>query len=405
MTRTQVRTTVLVADQDRRVRAALAGLLDAVSGFAVVAATGTAAATLAAAQDLGPDVALVDLLLPDVDSGLDLVRQLSGIQGLRVLALSAQGHLRAAALAAGATDFVDKGTNPEALLAAVRPSVAGTEVADDRPALLSGDLTYPESPRWHDGKLWLSDVHAYAVKTVDASGRVEHVVDVPGRPAGLGFLPDGRLLIASALDRKLWTYDGTTLGLAADLSPITRGLLNDMVVDQQGRAYVGDTGFDLMAGDEPRPGQIILYSEGGARVVDRDVMFPNGAATDGRRYWVAETVAQRVSVFDVTPAGDLAGRRTLVELPDLPDGLCLDVEGAVWVALLRRGEFWRVLADGTVSAKVSAEGRLAVACTLGGPDRRTLYLCSAATTMAELALGRSTGLVHTLAAVPGAGRP
>jgi sugar lactone lactonase YvrE/CheY-like chemotaxis protein len=404
MARPMARTKVLVADQDRRVRGAITGLLDAVSGFEVVAVTATAASTMTAARMADPDVALVDLRLPDVASGLDLVRQLTN-EGVRVLALSAQGHLRAAALAAGATGFLDKGINPEAVLVALRSTAAASRPADDDPALLSDELIYPESPRWHRGKLWLSDVHAYAVKTLDGSGRIEHVVDVPGRPAGLGFLPDGRLLIASALDRKLWTYDGTALVLAADLAPITRGLLNDMVVDEQGRAYVGDTGFNLMAGEEPRPGQIIRYSENDVRVVHREVMFPNGAATDGSRYWVAETAANRVSVFDVTPAGHLVDRRTLIDLPDLPDGLCLDAEGAVWVALLRRGEFWRVLADGSVSAKVSADGRLAVACTLGGPDRSTLYLCSAATTMADLALGRSTGLVHTLAAVPGAGRP
>jgi sugar lactone lactonase YvrE len=280
------------------------------------------------------------------------------------------------------------------------------------PTLLTDQVIYPESPRWHNGKLWFSDVHDYAIKTVDQSGRVTQVVEIPGRPAGLGFLPDGRLLVASALDKRLWLWNGTKLRLAADLVGLTRGLLNDMVVDGWGRAYVGDTGFNLMAGDKPRPGQVILFQEAAppsekVRVVSTDVRFPNGAAVsaDGLRYWVSETAANRVSVFDIDADGSLSNRCTLIELPEISDGLCLDAEGAVWVALLRRGEFWRVLPDGTVGTKLSAEGRLAVACTLGGTGRRTLFLCSADTTMDALARGRSAGLIHTLAAPAGAGWP
>ncbi|MGW4029501.1 SMP-30/gluconolactonase/LRE family protein [Streptomyces sp. NPDC004838] len=281
------------------------------------------------------------------------------------------------------------------------------------PLRLGEDIVYPESPRWRDGALWFSDVHDYAVKRATADGTVHTVVKVPGRPAGLGFLPDGRLLIAGALDRCLWTWDGKDLALAADLSGLTRGLLNDMVVDGDGRAFVGDTGFDLMAGEDPRPGQVILAVEDPrtrefrTRVVTRDVVFPNGAAVspDGRAYWVAETAARRVSRFRVTADGDLVERSTFAELPDMPDGLCLDATGALWVALLRRGEFRRIGADGTTTDIVSADGRLAVACTLGGPDRRTLFLCSAATTMADLARGVSSGRIHTLGAAPGAGWP
>ncbi|MFE9093541.1 SMP-30/gluconolactonase/LRE family protein [Streptomyces sp. NPDC007264] len=285
--------------------------------------------------------------------------------------------------------------------------------AGPAPLRLSERIVYPESPRWRDGELWFSDVHDYAVKRVTADGFVHTVVRVPSRPAGLGFLPDGRLLIAGALDRCLWTWDGDTLALVADLSDMTRGLLNDMVVDGAGRAFVGDTGFNLMAGEQPRPGQVILAVEDPgtrafrARVVTRDVVFPNGAAVspDGRAYWVAETAAHRVSRFRVTADGDLVARRTVAELPDMPDGLCLDETGALWVALLRRGEFRRVGADGTTTDIVSADGRLAVACTLGGHDRRTLYLCSAATTMADLARGVSSGLIHTMTAASGAGWP
>ncbi|MXM64744.1 hypothetical protein GR925_15145 [Streptomyces sp. HUCO-GS316] len=281
------------------------------------------------------------------------------------------------------------------------------------PLPLSERIVYPESPRWRDGALWFSDVHDHAVKRTTADGCVHTVVGVPGRPAGLGFLPDGRLLIASALDRCLWTWDGEALTQVADLSGMTRGFLNDMVVDGAGRAFVGDTGFNLMAGEEPRPGQVILAAEDPrtrefrTRVVTRDVVFPNGAAVspDGYTYWVAETAAHRVSRFRVTADGDLVDRCTFAELPDMPDGLCLDETGALWVALLRQGEFRRIGADGTTTDVVSADGRLAVACTLGGHDRRTLFLCSAATTMADLARGVSNGLIHTFTAASGAGWP
>lgn len=278
--------------------------------------------------------------------------------------------------------------------------------------LCAAGLSYPESPRWHNGRLWVSDVHAFAVKSIGRAGDTRVEVDLPGRPAGLGFLPDGRLLIAGALDRRLWAWDGTRLDLVADLARWTSGLLNDMAVDSRGRAFIGDTGFNLMAGEPARAGRVLLVDATTAiphpRVLADDVCFPNGAAIsdDGRRYWLCETIAQRVSVFDLDADAVPTARRVLIELPDLCDGLCLDANGSVWVALLRRGEFWHVTASGEVDRVVAADGRLAVACVLGGSTRTDLYLCSADTTMNELAQGRSRGLIHVLPVpVPGAGRP
>ena len=391
---------VLIADDDRRVRTALAELFTAAPGFEVSATHGSELAD-DPAVGLPTDVAVVDIQLPDPAAGLELVRRLSGDHRIPVLALSAQASLRGAALAAGATAFLDKGSSPTAVLDAAR-AVAGV------PVLLTDQAVYPESPRWRDGRLWFSDVHDYAVKSVDTSGVVRTEVEVAGRPAGLGFLPDGRLLVAGALDRTLRIWDGHRLALAADLSELAIGLLNDMVVDGWGRAFVGDTGFNLMAGEAPRPGQVLAFHRGKVWAASADVEFPNGAAIspDGRRYWVAETSAQRIAEFDLTPDGTLVNKRVVIELPDLPDGLCLDADGALWVALLRRGEFWRVRADGEAATTLSAGGRLAVACTFGGDDRRTLFLCSAATTMAELARGHSAGLIHTTRpALPGAGWP
>ncbi|MEV5477838.1 SMP-30/gluconolactonase/LRE family protein [Streptomyces sp. NPDC052207] len=276
------------------------------------------------------------------------------------------------------------------------------------PRLLTDELVFPESPRWRDGQLWISDVHGYALVTVSDDGSVHRLCQVPGRPAGSGFLPDGRLLLATALDRVLSVWDGADLKPVADLACLTSGPLNDMVVDPTGRAWVGDTGFNLMT-EHPRPGRIITFSlDDGPRVAAEDVMFPNGMVLtpDGRELVVNESVAGRASVFSVAADGSLNRARTLVDLGSMPDGMCLDAEGAVWIPLLRGGRFVRVSATGEVLDSIDAEGRLPVSCALGGPSRQWLYLCSADSTMADLAQGRSRGFVHCLPApVPGAGLP
>lgn len=279
-------------------------------------------------------------------------------------------------------------------------------------SVVSRDATYPESPRWRDGLLWFSDVHAYTVKTMDATGRVRDVVKVPGRPGGLGFLPDGRLLVAGALDRTLHLWDGRTLETYADLTGVALGLLNDMVVDRDGRAYVSDTGFNLMAGEAQRPGQLIEVTADAVgavnhRVVTTDVIFPNGSAitADGGHLWLSESAANRVSVFAIDHDGPWE-RVATHDVADFPDGLCLDTDGGAWVALLREGVFQHLTRDGLVDKTVAVEGRLAVACTFGGPGRGQLFLCSAETTMEQLSQGISTGVISTV--VPqtaGAGLP
>ncbi|MEU6602955.1 SMP-30/gluconolactonase/LRE family protein [Streptomyces flaveolus] len=276
------------------------------------------------------------------------------------------------------------------------------------PQLLTDGLVFPESPRWRDGKLWISDVHGYALVTLADDGSVQKLREVPGRPAGSGFLPDGRLLLATGLDRRLSVWDGVDLEPVADLTGLTSGPLNDMVVDAAGRAWIGDTGFNLMT-ESPRAGRIITFTlDDGPRIAAEDVMFPNGMTLtpDGGELLVNESTAGRTSVFAVAADGSLNRARTLVELGPMPDGLCLDAEGAVWIPLLRGGRFVRVSPTGDILDSIDTEGRLAVSCALGGPDRRWLYLCSADSTMADLARGRSRGFVHRLPApAPGAGLP
>jgi sugar lactone lactonase YvrE len=273
-----------------------------------------------------------------------------------------------------------------------------------------GGLRFPEAPRWVSDRLWFSDVHAYQLKTVTLDGAIEVVAEVPGRPSGLGLLPDGRMLMATALDRRLHAVevDGI-VSPVGDLGGLATGLLNDMVVDGRGRAYVGDTGFNMAAGEPPGPGRIILWQDGvSPRVVAEDVVFPNGCVVtpDGAALIICETMAQRISRFRIGEDGSLSDRAVFAELDTPPDGLCLDAEGAVWAGLPHASAFVRVTLEGGIVERIPAAFPFAVACALGGPDRRTLFLCSADTDLSRLARGETTGRIDIIEVeVAGAGWP
>ena len=246
--------------------------------------------------------------------------------------------------------------------------------------VIADGLAWPESPRWLDGELWFSDVHNHRLMKLTARGDLVKVADVPGRPAGMGFSPEGRLLLATALDRTLWWVEGAQLRAAADLSSATRGLLNDMIVDAQGRAWVGDTGFDLAKGGPEQPGSLLSWrADEGCRVVAPNVRFPNGLALDasGQTLYLAETFGDRVTAFELGRGGALSGRRTHLSLEARPDGLCLDEEGALWIALLWQQELQRIAPDGVVTHRIHFPSERVISCVLGGPDRRTLYVGSA----------------------------
>jgi len=288
--------------------------------------------------------------------------------------------------------------------------VDGSATTPRTETLLTEDVVFPESPRWHDGRLWFSDVYDFALKTVDLDGRGAVVTAVPGRPAGLGALPDGRMLLATAIERVLYAVsaDGTTEAVA-DLSGKATGLLNDMVVDARGRAYVGDTAFNLAAGEPFRPGRTWLVAPGREpEVVAEDMHLPNGCALspDERTLYVAETFAHRVTRFAVDDDGRLSRREVHAELPSRPDGLCLDADGHLWVAMVQDAEFVRVDPAGAIVERVPSPEPFALACVLGGPDRDRLFLCCADTSLERLRDGDSRGRVACLPVpVPGAGRP
>ena len=278
------------------------------------------------------------------------------------------------------------------------------------PQLLADGFVFLEGPRWHDGKLWVSDMFAEKVLTVDAQGNTELVATVPQRPSGLGFLPDGRLLIVSMHDKKLLRQDPNGLAEVADVSALVGGDINDMVVDAQGRSYIGNFGYDLMGGEEAQPANIVMVTpDGQARVVADGLGFPNGSviSPDGSTFIVAETFANCLSAFSIAADGSLSDRRVFAQLGEAtPDGICLDAEGAVWVSSFGSGEFLRVKDGGEVTHRVPVPDKRAVACMLGGEGRRTLFMLTAATSVEELAQGKSEASIETVQVeVPGAGLP
>jgi sugar lactone lactonase YvrE len=250
------------------------------------------------------------------------------------------------------------------------------------PRVLLDGLRFPEGPRWHEDRFWFSDMHAGRVIAVGMDGRAETIVEVKGDPSGLGWLPDGRLLVVSMQDRRLLRLDAEGLAEVADLSPHASYHCNDMVVDALGRAYVGNFGFDLHAQASPTGANLVLvHPDGRSEVAAKDLRFPNGTVItpDGKTLIVGETFGGCLTAFDIAEDGTLHGRRLWAQLEGaVPDGICLDEEGAIWVASpVGKGGVLRVREGGEVVDRIAVEHE-AFACMLGGPDRRTLFICTAA---------------------------
>lgn len=282
-------------------------------------------------------------------------------------------------------------------------------MSDGAFSVLLDGLAFPEGPRWHDGRLWFSDMHRQRVVALDLDGKTDTIVEVPNRPSGLGWLPDGRLLVVSMLDRKLLRLDPGGLVQHADLSELASCHCNDMVVDARGRAYVGNFGFDLWKQGDFRTAELVLVSPGGdATVVADGLSFPNGTVItpDGRTLIVGESGGARVTAFDVAPNGLLSRRREWAALSGaVPDGICLDAEGAIWVASPASSEVLRVREGGEVTQRLPVSTQ-AFACMLGGPDRRTLFVCTAASSDPDECQSTLTGRIElTRVDIPGAGLP
>jgi sugar lactone lactonase YvrE len=277
--------------------------------------------------------------------------------------------------------------------------------------LLSG-ISFGESPRWHEGRLWFCDWGAEELIAVDLDGRRELIAHVPSFPFCIDLLPDGRLLIVSARQRALLalTADGS-LVTHTDLSTLSdRPPGNEIVVDGRGNAYVNGGGFDLSAGEEFAPGMIaVVAGDGVARQVADGIEFPNGMAItpDDSTLIVAESYGRRLTAFEIESDGGLTNRRIWADLGEgVPDGICIDAEGAVWYADVPNRRCVRVREGGEVLQTVEHD-RGCFACMLGGDDGRTLFVIAREWHGADdMSAGAGSGqLLTTRAQVSHAGRP
>jgi len=290
--------------------------------------------------------------------------------------------------------------------------------------LISG-LSFTECPRWHDSRLYLSDFYTHRVLAVAMDGTTETLAHVPQQPSGLGFLADGRMLIVSMRDRKVLRREADgSLVEHADLSRLAPWHLNDMLVNHEGRAWVGNFGFDLMGGAQARTTALICVGpDGTAQVAADGLGFPNGMVLtpDGGTLIVAESTMNRLSAFPII-SGSLGERRTWAAFGDppaatdvgevlkqvavAPDGICLDAEGAVWVADATHSRLLRVAEGGRIIEERKTEGVGVFACMLGGDDGCTLFASVAPTFHeAEASANHRASVLMTKVEVPHAGLP
>ena len=248
-------------------------------------------------------------------------------------------------------------------------------------------LCFPEGPRWHDGALWLSDMHAHRVVRVDPSGGAPpHAVvdDLGDKTSGLGFTPDGTLLVVSMIDRMLMRVDTATGDVAvhADLSALANEFINDLVVDGRGRAYVGCRNEGGGAAG-PKDTIVLVEPDGTARTVATGLQGPNGMVIDEAESMlvVAETPLGRLTRLEIGADGSLGDRSVFAQLPgEVVDGICLDADGCIWTATGTGGSCLRIAPGGAVEARIDSDGEWVIACVLGGADRRQLFLILTATT-------------------------
>jgi sugar lactone lactonase YvrE len=265
---------------------------------------------------------------------------------------------------------------------------------------LANGFCFGEGPRWFEGLLWFSDMLGEALHTVNLHGDMTKLALAGHAPSGLGFRPDGSLLIASTENRQVLHYDGETVSTLADLSSLVPADLGDMVVDSRGRAYVGS---------QAREGGAIVRVDvdGKATVVAEDLDFPNGMVItpDGNTLIVAESTGRRLTAFAVDES--LSNRRVFADgLDGPPDGICLDASGGVWTSMTLANRFDRIVEGGTVTDRIDIGDRIAIACTLGGPERRTLFMLSSTSAYPKRLVGTKLSRLDAATVdVPGAGLP
>jgi len=251
---------------------------------------------------------------------------------------------------------------------------------------LVGGRAFLEGPRWRDGALYVSDMHAHEVLRVTTDGAVEVIARLgDSSPSGLGWLPDGSLLVVSMDDRRLVRVDADgTVAEHADVSDLAPHEINDMVVDGAGHAFVSQFGYDFHGGGKPTAAPLLRVDpDGSARAVTDGLKMPNGMVitADGATLVVAESAGRCLTGFDLADDGTLSNRRLWADLPegDYPDGICIDADDAIWIAGPASDRFVRVREGGEVTDVVETPGRHAIACAIGGDDGRTLFCCTSPT--------------------------
>ncbi|MEE6135854.1 SMP-30/gluconolactonase/LRE family protein [Mycobacterium sp. 050128] len=273
------------------------------------------------------------------------------------------------------------------------------------PEVLVNGFCFGEGPRWFEGLLWFSDMLGEAVHTSTLGGALT-TLPLPGHsPSGLGFRPDGSLLIASAEDRRVLRYDGETVVEIADLTGLVPANLGDMVVDDTGRAYVGSQAPRTVGG-----GVIVrLDPDDTATIVASDLDFPNGMVItpDRKTLIVAESTGRRLTAFTIDDGGALRDRRVFADgLDGPPDGIALDADGGVWTSMTLAHQFERIVEGGEVTDRIDMGERVAIACALGGPERRILFLLSSTDAYPQRLVGTKLSRLDAVqVATPGAGLP
>jgi sugar lactone lactonase YvrE len=280
-------------------------------------------------------------------------------------------------------------------------------------------LYFGEGPRWHLGRLWYSDFYDKAVKSVDLQGNVRLELQLDEQPSGLGWLPDGRLLIVCMESLTLKRLEKNALVLHADLSEYSEHRCNDMVVDKQGNAYVGNFGFNLdkemqergvegVMANHPKANIVQVTPQGDISVASGGMSFPNGSVItpDGKTFIVAETFGRCLTAFDIVEKGALKNRRLWASTGTrVPDGICINADGNIWIANAASNECI-LLAQGGEVLEIVNTSQNCYACMLGGNDSKTLFMLTAQSSHAKIASATRTGKIEvTKVASPSAGCP
>ncbi|MET0043605.1 MAG: gluconokinase, GntK/IdnK-type [Candidatus Thiodiazotropha sp. 6PLUC3] len=268
--------------------------------------------------------------------------------------------------------------SPEQIVKLIMSEMKLTTTPSQTQLLLDG-LMFPEAPRWRDGWFWFTDQHAQQVVRVNLQGESETIATLDDLPGGLGWLPDGRMLVVSMTKRQVLVLVNGKLEPYADLSSLASFHCNDMLVDNLGRAYVGNFGFDLHGGAAQATAELVMVEpDGKPRVVAEDLLFPNGCALspNGSTLLVAETFASRISAFDVEADGSLTNRRIWAELNGAyPDGIALDAQNNLWIAAPNLSRLLLVKQGGERLREIEPVGD-PYACMVVGEKSSRLFITS-----------------------------